>query len=141
MNIKVNVALVKNQRVKGSATVVFDDCFKVRDIVILAKNDTGELYISMPFKTLKNGNKISIAYPLNPEFRAELQQAILDEYVCLRQMMLASPMMTASPNDVWLRHILLQTSHHCERSEQHHYAKHNFIWLSQTSLNLYCLLV
>ena len=27
MNIKVNVALVKNQRVKGSATVVFDDCF------------------------------------------------------------------------------------------------------------------
>ena len=61
--------------------------------------------------------------------------------VCLRQMMLASPMMTASPNDVWLRHILLQTSHHCERSEQHHYAKHNFIWRSQTSLNLYCLLV
>lgn len=83
MNIKVNVALVKNQRVKGSATVVFDDCFKVRDIVILTKNDTGELYISMPFKTLKNGNKISIAYPLNPEFRAELQQAILDEYMRL----------------------------------------------------------
>jgi hypothetical protein len=34
--------------------------------------------------------------------------------VCLRQMMLASPMMTASPDDVWLRHILRQTSHHCE---------------------------
>ena len=34
--------------------------------------------------------------------------------VCLRQMMLASPMMTASPNDVWLCHILWQTSHHCE---------------------------
>ena len=32
---------------------------------------------------------------------------------CLRQMMLAAPMMTASPNDVWLRHILWQTSHHC----------------------------
>jgi len=33
--------------------------------------------------------------------------------VCLRQMMLASPMMTATPNDAWLRHILWQTSHHC----------------------------
>ena len=33
--------------------------------------------------------------------------------VCLRQMMLALPMMTASPNDAWLRHILWQTSHHC----------------------------
>ena len=32
---------------------------------------------------------------------------------CLRQMMLALPMMTASPNDAWLRHILWQTSHHC----------------------------
>jgi hypothetical protein len=28
-------------------------------------------------------------------------------------MMLALPMMTASPNDAWLRHILWQTSHHC----------------------------
>ena len=34
--------------------------------------------------------------------------------VCLRQMMLATPMMTATPNDAWLRHILWQTSHHCE---------------------------
>ncbi|MBR6535017.1 MAG: hypothetical protein IKT65_05510 [Clostridia bacterium] len=33
--------------------------------------------------------------------------------VCLRQMMLAPPMMTASPNDAWLRHISWQTSHHC----------------------------
>ena len=27
--------------------------------------------------------------------------------------MLATPVMTASPNDAWLRHILGQTSHHC----------------------------
>lgn len=83
MNIKVNVTLVKNQKVKGSATVVLDDCFKIRDIVILAKNETGELYVAMPYKTLKNGNKISVAYPLNAEFRAELQQHILDEYMVL----------------------------------------------------------
>ena len=83
MNIKVNVTLVKNQKVKGSATVVLDDCFKIRDIVILTKNDTGELYVAMPYKTLKNGNKISVAYPLNAEFRAELQQLILDEYAAL----------------------------------------------------------
>ena len=67
-------------RLKLRASVALSPVFS---IVILAKNDTGELYISMPFKTLKNGNKISIAYPLNPEFRAELQQAILDEYMRL----------------------------------------------------------
>jgi len=27
---------------------------------------------------------------------------------------LATPMMTATPNDAWLRHILWQTSHHWE---------------------------
>lgn len=37
--------------------------------------------------------------------------------VCLRQMMLASP------NDVWLRHILGQTSHHCDQRKQHHFER------------------
>ena len=45
--------------------------------------------------------------------------------VCLRQMMLASPMMTATPNDAWLRHILGQTSHHCDQREQHHICEAN----------------
>ena len=45
--------------------------------------------------------------------------------VCLRQMMLASPMMTAAPNDAWLRHILGQTSHHCDKKEQHHICEAN----------------
>ena len=43
--------------------------------------------------------------------------------VCLRQMMLATPVMTASPNDARLRHILWQTSHHCDRREQHHFER------------------
>jgi len=38
--------------------------------------------------------------------------------VCLRQMMLASPMMLLR-NDVYFAHFL-QTLHHCERSELHH---------------------
>ena len=33
--------------------------------------------------------------------------------VCLRQMMTASPNDIRFANDVWLRHILWQTSHHC----------------------------
>ena len=32
-------------------------------------------------------------------------------------------MMTATPNDAWLRHILWQTSHHCDRREQHHFER------------------
>jgi len=55
--------------------------------------------------------------------------------VCLRQMMLASPMMTPTPNDAWLRHILWQTSHHCETQwsniifakQMHHIATRRYI--------------
>ena len=38
-------------------------------------------------------------------------------------MMLAMPMMAATPNDVWLRHVFRQTSHHCDRKKQHHFER------------------
>ena len=37
-------------------------------------------------------------------------------------------------SEVCLRHVIRNTSHHCERSEQHHYAKHN-ITLAQPKLH------
>ena len=37
-------------------------------------------------------------------------------------------------SEVCLRHVIWNTSLHCERSEQHHYAKHNITWRSQASL-------
>ena len=37
-------------------------------------------------------------------------------------------------SEVCLWHVIWNTSLHCEQSEQHHYAKHNITWRSQTSL-------
>ena len=37
--------------------------------------------------------------------------------------------------EVCLRHVIRNTLLHCEWSEQHHYAKHNITWRSQTLLN------
>ena len=61
--------------------------------------------------------------PTQVDLFARLSQQKND--VCLRQMMLAPPMMTASPNDAWLRHIFGQTSHHCDQREQHHICEAN----------------
>ncbi len=66
-------------RLLATASVVFDDCFKVRDIFVLPKNDN-ELYIAMPSKKIKNGHWVSMAYPINNEFKQEIQSAVLDEY-------------------------------------------------------------
>ncbi len=45
--------------------------------------------------------------------------------VCLRQMMTAVPNDIRFANDAWLRHILGQTSHHCDQREQHHICEAN----------------
>ena len=57
--------------------------------------------------------RIQLPPPTKKEPLSTKTKVLFLNDVCLRQMMLASPMMTASPNDAWLRHILWQTSHHC----------------------------
>lgn len=69
------------ERLKASAAVVFDDCFKVRDIFIFpGKDNSDELYVAMPVKKIKDDKRISLAHPINAEFRAEMEKAILDAY-------------------------------------------------------------
>lgn len=69
------------ERLKASAAVVFDDCFKVRDIFIFPRKDNSdELYVAMPVKKIKDDKRISLAHPINAEFRAEMERAILDAY-------------------------------------------------------------
>jgi hypothetical protein len=47
--------------------------------------------------------------------------------VCVRQMMLAPPMMTATPNDECLMAHWANIASLRNEVEQHHYAKHNII--------------
>ena len=69
------------ERLKASAAVVFDDCFKVRDIFIFPRKDNSdELYVAMLVKKIKDDKRISLAHPINAEFRAEMEKAILDAY-------------------------------------------------------------
>lgn len=69
------------EKVKASAAVVFDDCFKVRDIYIFPRKDNSdELYVAMPVKKIRDDKRISLAHPVTAEFRAEMEQVILDAY-------------------------------------------------------------
>lgn len=79
--IKITVSLIKDKaRLKGAASVVFDDAFKVRDILILPRNNSGDLFIAMPSKKLSDDHRISYAYPVTTEFREVMEEAILAEY-------------------------------------------------------------
>ncbi len=85
-SIKVNVVKSKDSNVKGYATVVFGDSFKVTKITILENKEKGELFVSMPrFRSNEvdlQGNTVykDVCNPITAEFREELYTNILTAY-------------------------------------------------------------
>ncbi len=75
---QVKIHLVREDKLKAYASIVFDDCFIVNDLkVIKGKNG---YFISMPSKKRKNGTYKDIAHPLNTETRRWIEETILREY-------------------------------------------------------------
>ena len=74
----VNVFRVNGERLKGYATVIFDNAFIVRDLKIIDGNNG--LFVAMPNKKAKNGTYRDIAHPLNQEMRDILEEKIIQKY-------------------------------------------------------------
>lgn len=76
----VNVRKVEKEdsRMKGSASVLIDDCFAVHDIRII-EGDNG-LFIAMPSRKTATGGYRDIAHPINQEVRTLFEQEILKAY-------------------------------------------------------------
>ena len=75
---EVRVFPVTEERLKGYATIIFDDCFIVRDLKIIHGN-TG-LFVAMPSKKRKDGTFKDTAHPLNNSTRRMIEERVLDEY-------------------------------------------------------------
>lgn len=84
--IRVNEVKKEAGNVKGFATLVFGESFKITNIAILENKDKGQLFVSMPrYKSNEidqNGNTIykDVCNPITAEFREELYKSILEEY-------------------------------------------------------------
>ena len=79
MKYEITVGEVKtaNSNVRGYASVVFGDSFKVSNITILEGRDN-RLYISMPhYAKSGDGERKDICYPTTKEFRGELEANVL----------------------------------------------------------------
>ena len=76
----VNVRKVEKEdsRMKGTASVLIDDCFAVHDIRII-EGDNG-LFIAMPSRKTATGGYRDIAHPINQEVRTLFEQEILKAY-------------------------------------------------------------
>ncbi len=75
---EVKVFPVNEERLKAYVTIIFDNCFVVRDLKIINGN-TG-LFVAMPSKKRKDGTFRDIAHPLNSEMRSAMEKQILDHY-------------------------------------------------------------
>ena len=67
-----------NEKLKGYATIIFDDCFVVRDLKVI--QGTNGMFVAMPSKKTRDGSYRDTAHPLNNETRDMIEQAVLGEY-------------------------------------------------------------
>ena len=65
-------------KLKAYVTVTFDSAFVVHNVKVI-QGENG-FFIAMPSRRTKSGEYKDVAHPINTEFRAVLQDKILDEY-------------------------------------------------------------
>lgn len=90
MKYSIKVSEVKRQEgnVRGFATVVFGESFKITNIAIMKNKDKGQLFVSMPRikhnERDENGgaNYKDVCNPITAEFREEFYTNILKAYEC-----------------------------------------------------------
>ena len=76
---EVKVFPVNEEKLKAYITIVFDNCFVIRDLKIISGN-TG-LFVAMPSKRRKDGVYKDIAHPLNQSTRTMIEKKILEAYL------------------------------------------------------------
>lgn len=65
-------------RLKAYATIVFENCFIVRDLKVI-EGEKG-YFISMPSRRRKDGTFRDIVHPLNSETRQMVEEFVITEY-------------------------------------------------------------
>ena len=76
---EVKVYPANEGKLKAYATMVFDECFIVRDMKVI---ESGKgLFVSMPSRRKKDGSFKDIVHPLNVDTRKMIEDRVIEEYV------------------------------------------------------------
>ncbi len=63
---------------KAVVSVTFDDCLAVHDIKVIYARE--RYFIVMPSRKNPDGTYRDIVHPINADFRAQLEEAVIDAY-------------------------------------------------------------
>ena len=75
---EVKIYPANEGKLKAYATMVFGNCFIIRDLKVI-KSDKG-FFVSMPSRRKKDGSFKDIVHPLNSETRKLVEETIINEY-------------------------------------------------------------
>ena len=67
-------------RVKATATILFDDVFKVRGLKIMPRTKGKGLFVAFPETRNNRGDYFALAFPVTKELRREIEDQVLYEY-------------------------------------------------------------
>jgi stage V sporulation protein G len=76
---EVKIYLTNEGKLKAYVTMVFDDCFIVRDLKVI-KGENG-YFVSMPSRRKKDGTFKDIVHPINSEARKMIEEKVIQEYM------------------------------------------------------------
>jgi stage V sporulation protein G len=76
---EVKVRLWNDQRLRALVTVVFEDCFVVRNIKVIEGRDN-KLFVAMPSRRMPDGRYGDIAHPITRAFRHQMETTIIGAY-------------------------------------------------------------
>ena len=65
-------------RLKAYATIVFDNCFIVRDLKVIEGHKG--LFVSMPSRKRKDGTFKDVVHPLNADMRETIERIVIEEH-------------------------------------------------------------
>ncbi len=77
---EVKVRLWDDKRLRALVTIVFEDCFVVRNIKVIEGRDQ-RLFVAMPSRRQADGSYVDIAHPITRDFRRNMETRILDSYL------------------------------------------------------------
>ena len=77
---EVKVRLWDDKRLRALVTIVFEDCFVVRNIKVIEGRDQ-KLFVAMPSRRQPDGTYVDIAHPITREFRQQIETTILSAYL------------------------------------------------------------
>jgi stage V sporulation protein G len=74
----VKIYPVSEKKVKAYASVIFDECFIIRDLKVI--DGDNKLFVAMPSKKMKDGSYRDTVHPLNSETRQRIESMVLEAY-------------------------------------------------------------